>query len=63
MIPMVLTGPIPQAVQQGQELCCGQEGPVDGDVGLAHVGKRLVEALVQAPEQPDRAEVCLGHNI
>ena len=52
MITVVLAGPLTQAQQQGLELRRGHEGPVYGDVRLAHVSKGLIEAVVQAPVQP-----------
>ena len=60
MIPVMLAGPLPQALQQGQELWRGHEGPVYRYVGLAHVRKCLVEAVIQASEQRQPGH---GHNL
>ena len=51
VVAVVLAGPLPQALQQEKKLWRGHEGPVYGNVGLAHVRKRLVEAVIEAPEQ------------
>lgn len=49
MIPVVLLRIAPQAVQQVEEVRGLHEGLVHGDVGLAILGKGVIEALVQLP--------------
>ena len=49
VIPVMLLRIAPQALQQLEKVGGLQEGLVHGDVGLAVVGERVVEALVQLP--------------